>query len=393
MNCVASAYDASGKLVGCSEQELNNIISVQLYTIFALGSGLYIYKAFTAENWVDIAVHIGWGCVSAFTYTKRAINKHVLPGLIFGFKILSAACEKVTILGDKGSDNDSTVSDDEYYNIWVIKDGVETQCYSSVFDFVRDIHDNFVQPHPQSQSQEVDGDVINVQLSEANEEPKEELNSKPEDKDVDNAPGHEGDNEKDCDHGNDEDEDCGSDAETESDDGDEYDISEVIKNIESHTMPFDFMLSQVPTMQTIVNMVNMNPQSNARVEGMHVMKYDGFPRDNNGVHFYDRKFVPVDYRMMEIVLQYEGNEYDLNLASPDNFYVAGNRVLDPAFLKWFMLKNHRVNMVNTREGSEGVKCNYTIKCLDHQAVLHTLLPHNYLYVSVTGVEVQDSGLI
>ena len=123
------------------------------------------------------------------------------------------------------------------------------------------------------------------------------------------------------------------------------------------------------------------------------MKYDGFPRDNNGLHFYERKFVPVDHRMMEVVLHYDGNEYDLNLASPDNFYVAGNKLLDPAFLKWFMFKNHGVHMVHNREGSDGVKCDYTIKCLDNEAVLHTLLPHNYLYVSVTGFEVQDSGLV
>ena len=132
-----------------------------------------------------------------------------------------------------------------------------------------------------------------------------------------------------------------------------------------------------------------------KTEGTHVMKYDGFPRDPSGAHFYDRKFVPSEHRMMEIVLQYEGNDHDLNLASPDNFYVVGNKLLDPAFLKWFMLKNHGVRMTPPADQttSNPTTSNYVIKCLDHLAVLHTLYPHNYLYVSESGFEVHDSGLV
>jgi hypothetical protein len=72
--------------------------------------------------------------------------------------------------------------------------------------------------------------------------------------------------------------------------------------------------------------------------------------------------------------------------------VAGNKLLDPAFLKWFMLKNHGVQMTSVN-GSDGLKYDYVIKCVDDAAILHTLHPHNYLYVSVTGFEVQDSGLV
>jgi len=154
-----------------------------------------------------------------------------------------------------------------------------------------------------------------------------------------------------------------------------------MSRIRNHTLQFDFMLSTIHTMQTI--MAN-TPKS----EGAYVIKYNGFPV-HEGVHFYDRKFVPVDYRMMEIVLSYDGKDYDLNLASPDNFYVAGNTLLDFPFLKWFMMKNHGVRMV----ASDGVKCNYIIKCVDHNAGLHTLHPHNYLHVTISGFEVEDSGLV
>jgi hypothetical protein len=49
-----------------------------------------------------------------------------------------------------------------------------------------------------------------------------------------------------------------------------------------------------------------------------------------------------------------------------------------------MLKNHGVRVE---------KPEYVIKCVDHEAVLHTLHPHNYLHVSVAGFEVQDSGFV
>jgi hypothetical protein len=124
---------------------------------------------------------------------------------------------------------------------------------------------------------------------------------------------------------------------------------------------------------------------------MHVIKYDGFPREMDGSCFFDRKFVPVGHRMMEIVLHYGDSEYEINLSSPDNFYVLGNKLLDPAFLKWFVRKNHGVNL--TFRGVAETECNYTIKCIDNNAALHTLQPCNYLKVCENGFEVHDSGLV
>jgi hypothetical protein len=343
MNCVASAYDVSGKLVGCAEPDLNAIISAQLYTVFALGTGLYLYKTFTADNWADIVLTIGWGCVSLFTRTKRAFTKHALPGAKVVFNAVSNACKQLK----PTDDDDSAVSDDDYpcIHLRVVKDGVDAKVYSSVFSFVKDLDEHYMRAESDigDADADADADLVNVSDEEGAESE--------------------------------------ADAEADADADAEEDISEVIKRIESHSMQFDFVLSEVPTVQTAVDRT-----------AMHVMKYDGFPRDSDGVHFYDRRFVPVDHRMMEIVLHYDGQEYDLNLAAPDNFYVAGNKLLDPAFLKWFVLKNHNVHLA-AKEGSDGTKYNYTIKIVDHDAVLHTLLPHNYLYVSISGFEVQDSGLV
>jgi len=121
------------------------------------------------------------------------------------------------------------------------------------------------------------------------------------------------------------------------------------------------------------------------------MKYDGFPRETDGSYFFDRKFVPVSHRMMEIVLQCGTAEYEINLSSPDNFYVLGNKLLDPAFLKWFVRKNHGVSL--ELKGVEGNAPAYTIKCIDNNATLHTLQPCNYIRVCEDGFEVHDSGLV
>ena len=93
--------------------------------------------------------------------------------------------------------------------------------------------------------------------------------------------------------------------------------------------------------------------------------------------------------MMEIVLKYNGSEYDLNLSTPDNFYVVGNKLLEPAFLKWFMRKNHGIR-IDIPYGADDA---YTIKCVDNNANLQTLQPCNFLRVTETGFEVLDSGLV
>jgi hypothetical protein len=368
MNCATSTYDASGKLVGCTQQELTSLISVQMYTLFALGTGLYLYKTFTAENWADIAVTIGWGCVTVFTRTKRGVIKYVLPSLRTAFQTLMVSDTTRTATA-----TEDVVTEDL---IRIVRDGVETSAYSSVFEFVHDLDARF-------KSDVVDEDVINVHLCDTETEPE----TKPEPNDAIKDESHEEEDksqedksEEDKSHEEDEDE-SDSDSSEEEEEEEEEDISELLSRIENHTMQFDFMLSRVPTAAHLGN--------DSKKEGGHVMKYDGFPRDSLGVHFCDRKFVPVDHRMMEVVLQVEGKDYDLNLASPDNFYVAGNKLLDPAFVKWFMLKNHGVKIGTGHQD----KCSYVIKCVDHTAALHTLRPHNYLHVHVSGFEVQDSGLV
>jgi hypothetical protein len=395
MNCIASTYDASGKLIGCTEQDMIYVISLQMYTMFALGTGLYLYKTFTSENWTDIAVTIGWGCVSTFTYTKRAVVKYVLPVANFGIQLLSTACSKIFI-HDADADAD-TDDDSNRCRIRLVKDGVETSSYSSVFKFVHDLDENFTEPSCPRRSRsesDADGDVVNVQLSEDQDQDHDEEQDDQEEDDQDDQEedDQEDQDDQEQDDQEEEDQEEQDDQEEEEEDQEddqeeeeeEEDISETIKRIENHTMQFDFMLSEVPTAQTVA--------ANDSKEGVHVMKYDGFPRDSAGIHFYDRQFTPVDHRMMEVVLQHEGKEYDMNLASPDNFYVAGNKLLDPVFVKWFMLKNHGIQ-IGVHHSSEGVKCDYTIKCLDNTATLHTLQPHNYLYISVNGFEVHDSGLV
>ena len=346
MNCVASAYNVSGKLVGCTEQDLFTIVSVQMYTVFALGTGLYMYKSFTAENWADIAIKIGWGGVSAFTRVKRVASKHLIPVICNAGSVIA---NHITTIMAPSADSDSEVSiEDDHCYVRVVKDGTELHGYSSLFGLIGHLAQHSVD--------EDSDDVVDVNLDEnANENANAKLDSDL-DLDAHAIDGHAIDaTEDEC-------------------------IKEQLAQIENHCMKFDFVICQVPTLQTVTS---DTPQC------MHVIKYDGFPRTPDGLYFCDRKFVPVDHRMIEIVLQFAGAEYELNLSSPDNFYVLGNHLLDPAFMKWFMRKNHGVRI----DANANNEYDYTIKCIDHDANMHTLLPCNYLHVTETGFEVHDSGLI
>jgi hypothetical protein len=357
MNCVASSYNSSGKLVGCTESDLNAIISVQLYTVFAIGTGLYVYKSLTAENWADIAVQIGWGCVSAFTHTKRFTTRYVVPSICNAGSIL------LEYLKPNSIDSESEVDEeDNHCYVHMIKDGVELHGYTSIFGLINHLDEHSTEnPEPRNSIDDSD-DVVDVSVNDPTQESKTpEHGNEPEDKDKAED---------------------GKEPEDDEDDEDEEDDDNIegqLARIENHTMKFDFVMCQVPTLQTATS---STPQC------MHVIKYDGFPRDIDGVRFCERKFVPVQHRMLEVVLQHAGAEYELDLATPDNFYVAGNKLLDPAFLKWFMRKNHGISLSTNDE-----PISYTIKCIDHNATLHTLLPCNHLHVSETGFEIHDSGLV
>ena len=344
MNCVASTHDASGKIVGCTESELNAVISVQLYTVFAMSAGLCIYKSLTTDNWADIAIQIGWSCVSAYTHTKRFATRRVLPVLCNTVSFLTTRIASVVALAPD-TDSEVSVEDDHCY-VRVVKDGTELYGCSSIFGLIHHLAEHV--------ADDDSDDVVDVKLENNDDAPSADA--------ADAA-----------DAADEDDEDV-------STTDDEEDIKDQLARIENHGVSFDFVMCQVPTLQTATS---DTPQC------MYVMKYDGFPRTADGLYFCDRKFVPVDHRMMEIVLQYSGAEYELDLSSPDNFYVVGNNLLDPAFMKWFMRKNHGIQINATANNDY----DYTIKCIDHNAAMHTLLPCNYLHVTETGFDVHDSGLV
>jgi hypothetical protein len=364
MNCIASTYNATGQLVGCTEQELSTIISVQLYTVFAMSAGLYIYKSLTAESWGEIAIQIAWGCVSVYTRTKRFTTQYVIPSINDALKPLFEYSAHVI----STVDSDSAVSDeddDDHCYVRVIKDGVEVQGYSSVFGLIQRLTE-IMEQDPRKSIEDSD-DVVDVKAD------GEEYNAKNATSGTANATS----GTVNATSGT-----ANATTNDESDESDDVSIEEQLARIEKHTMQFDFVMCQVPTLQTATS---DTPQC------MHVIKYDGFPRDADGLYFYDRKFVTVDHRMIEVVCQYAGAEYELDLSSPDNFYVAGNKLFDPAFMKWFMRKNHGIVIdISVNHNDDDM---YTIKCIDNNAVLHTLRPCNYLYVSNTGFEVHDSGLV
>ena len=349
---------------------------MQLYTVFAMSAGLYIYKSLTAESWGEIAIQIGWGCVSAYTRTKRFTTQYVIPSINDALKPLFEYSPHVI----STVDSDSAVSDeddDDHCYVRVIKDGVEVQGYSSVFGLIQRLTE-IMEQDPRKSIEDSD-DVVDVRAD------GEEYNATSGSANATSGSANATSGSANTTSGSANTTSGSANATTndESDESDDNDLSieEQLALIEKHPMQFDFVMCQVPTLQTATS---DTPQC------MHVIKYDGFPRDTDGLYFYDRKFTTVDHRMIEVVFQYAGDEYELDLATPDNFYVVGNKLLDPAFMKWFMRKNHGIVIDMTLPRNDEL---YTIKCIDNNAVLHTLRPCNYLYVSNTGFEVHDSGLV
>jgi hypothetical protein len=383
MSCIPSTYNASGDLVGCTEQELHFIVSTQIYTLFALSTGLWIYKTLTSESWTDVAVQIGWGCVSAFTHTKRFTFRHVIPLIT---KCVASSRQSDPESGGNGNLDDE---DDDHCYVRVVKDGVELQSYLSIFDFIRHLTEHHVdQAKTEEETEEEETEEEETEEGETEEEETEEGETEEggeESDDVVDVQDEEPPRIEEAGENTKESSGSGSGSETESGSGSEYEtshegdefVADELARIKNHSMKFDFAMCQVPTMQTAAS---DNPMC------MHVMKYDGFPCETDGSYFFLRKFAPVNHRMMEIVLQCDGSEYELNLSSPDNFYVVGNKLLDPAFLKWFVRKNHGVD-INLTCGA------YTIKCIDNNAEIQTLQSCNYLRVTESGFEIHDSGLI
>lgn len=376
MSCIASAYDSSGKLVGCTEQDLHAMVSMQLYTVIAVGAGLYAYKTFTAENWFDIAIEIGWGCVCVFTQVKRFTTRYIVPVAHGTFSFLK---ERVLLLMNSNDSGSNDEKDDDHCYVRVIKDGVETHGHSCIHGLVEHLLEHVEEAHESESDDVVDVDLNDVANSDANGQKTdiacEENDKSCETKEPEN--GEEGEEDEEGEEGEE-----GEEDEVDESDSEE-EFQEKVCKAENHTMKFDFVLCQIPTPETATS---ENPMC------MYTVKYDGFPRDSDGSYFYERKFVPVSHRMMEIVLHHGESEYEINLSSPDNFYVLGNKLLDPAFLKWFVRKNHGVSL-DLKGVVDDASQNYTIKCIDNNANLHTLQPCNYICVCHDGFEVHDSGLV
>jgi hypothetical protein len=378
--------------VGCTEQELHAIVSTQLYTVIALGAGLYAYKTFTAENWFDIAIEIGWGCVCVFTQLKRLTTRHIVPVAHGAFSFLKN--QVVSFIGIDSNAGSNEERDDGHCYVRVIKDGFEMQGHSCIYGLVEHLLDHVEEADESESDDVIDVDLDDVGNGHANECEKNNTRvSETEDSKASEAnEANEPNEANEANEANNDPTDNGvmHESETEDENGEESDdettFQEKVCKAENHTMKFDFVLCQIPTPETETS---DNPMC------MYTVKYDGFPRDNDGSYFFERKFVPVSHRMMEVVLHYGETEYEINLSSPNNFYVLGNKLLDPAFLKWFVRKNHGVSL-DLKGGVDDAtlnSCNYTIKCIDNNANLHTLQPCNYIRVCENGFEVHDSGLV
>jgi hypothetical protein len=105
----------------------------------------------------------------------------------------------------------------------------------------------------------------------------------------------------------------------------------------------------------------------------YVFKYDIFYKSEI-VEKYDATIVKNKYlsnrKFIGISLKTNGQKYNINLTSPNNYYVSDNSIFNYSFMKWYMMKHYNVNLSN----------DYVISCIDNYVEMYRIHPGNKIIV-------------
>lgn len=105
----------------------------------------------------------------------------------------------------------------------------------------------------------------------------------------------------------------------------------------------------------------------------YVFKYDIFYKSEM-VEKYDATIVKNKYlsnrKFIGISLKTNGQKYNINLTSPNNYYVSDNSLFNYSFMKWYMMKHYNVNLSN----------DYVISCIDNYVEMYRIHPGNKIIV-------------
>jgi len=114
----------------------------------------------------------------------------------------------------------------------------------------------------------------------------------------------------------------------------------------------------------------------------YVFKYDIFYKSEmhekydvamvKDKYFSSRKFIGIS-------LKTNNQKYNINLTTPNNYYVSDNSILNYSFMKWYMLEHYNVKLSQ----------DYVISCIDNYVEMYKINPGKKIFVHKNRLEVVD----
>ena len=89
-------------------------------------------------------------------------------------------------------------------------------------------------------------------------------------------------------------------------------------------------------------------------------------------YFSSRKFIGIS-------LKTNNQKYNINLTTPNNYYVSDNSILNYSFMKWYMLEHYNVKLSQ----------DYVISCIDNYVEMYKINPGKKIFVHKNRLEVVD----
>jgi hypothetical protein len=272
---------------------------------------------------------------------------------------------------------------DKTDEIQIIKDGVIIYSFKTMNDFIKNNPFEFVPEYSDDETDETDeeedtSDDANKPAAcdadkQETEQPQPQPHNPPDidtlvDADLTNASVniHEktenSDNEVDSDNTDDEDED------DEDEDDDEDSTADHILD----PSEYDFII------QTLYYETNEQGVVNTH---SYCLKYDTFFKSDLKTT-YTHEELSKDVSSRKFIgsnLTFKGVKYNINLTTPNNYYVVNNSILDYAFLKWYMAENYDVILTKR----------YSISCIDNFVEMYTIKPGQKIVVEMNSLRVVE----
>ena len=114
----------------------------------------------------------------------------------------------------------------------------------------------------------------------------------------------------------------------------------------------------------------------------YVFKYDIFYKSEMHEK-YDVDMVKDNYvsnrKFIGISLKTNNLKYNINLTSPNNYYISDNSILNYSFMKWYMMKHYYVKLSNE----------YIISCIDNYVEMYKINPGKKIFVHNNRFELVD----